>query len=74
MQVVVYNTGSNTLQPATLNGTIDMSGGAAAEYGSEGEWSGGGAGGTILIEASTITGNGVLNANGAGGGEEGLFL
>jgi hypothetical protein len=68
LKLVVYDPVSNTLQPATINGTIDMSGlngcpncGAMME--------GGGAGGTILIEASSITGTGNLTANGGNANE-----
>jgi hypothetical protein len=66
LQIVVYDPIANILTgPATINGTIDMS----AKSGScpivEGA-DGGGAGGTILIEANIISGNGFLIANGAG--------
>jgi hypothetical protein len=65
--IVVYNPTTNKVAPAVINGTIDMDGipgcgscGCALEPGA------GGAGGSILIEASTITGTGLLTANGVG--------
>jgi len=65
--IVVYNPTTNQVAPAVINGTIDMDGilgcsscGCALEPGA------GGAGGSILIEASTITGTGLLTANGVG--------
>jgi hypothetical protein len=70
--VIVYDPDTNALAPATVNGTIDMSGndGIGQPF-----WHcGGGAGGTILIEASTIDGTGTLRANGGdglGGGDGG---
>jgi hypothetical protein len=63
LEVVVYNPGSNTLQPATLNGTIDMSGSNLVGTDISNAPGGAGAGGTILIEASTIGGTGTLAAN-----------
>jgi hypothetical protein len=79
LQIVVYNPTANILSgPATINGTIDMSGlqGGCPVDGAQG----GGAGGTILIEANIISGNGFLTANGAqsaggsgGGGGGGII-
>jgi hypothetical protein len=68
LKIIVLNPSSNTLQPATINGVIDMRGALGAQAGSNGEASGCGAGGTILIESSVLFGNGVLNANGGGAG------
>jgi hypothetical protein len=62
LQVVVYNSTSDSLQSATINGTIDMGGNGGGLVGSD--TSGGGAGGTILVEASMMTGNGTLTATG----------
>lgn len=65
LQVVVLNPSSNVLGTATINGTIDMSGiRGCPQCGPLAESGGGGAGGTILIEASTISGTGLLQANG----------
>jgi hypothetical protein len=69
LMVVVYDpVGNKVTGPATVNGTIDMSGQAGCgSCGPEFEGSGGGAGGTILIEAGGITGTGLLQANGGSG-------
>ncbi len=71
LQVVVYNPTTNNLQPATINGTIDMSGSNTIVFGMDMEPGGAGAGGTILVEASTTTGSGTLMANGGNGGGAG---
>ncbi len=65
--IIVYNPDNNSLTgPATVNGTIDMSG-ANQCFDPSGD-DGGGAGGSILLEASSITGGGQLLANGGAGG------
>jgi hypothetical protein len=65
LDVVVYNPATNTVAPAVINGTIDMSGNnGCLECGPESEDGSGGAGGTLLMEASNITGTGLLQANG----------
>jgi hypothetical protein len=66
LQLVVYDPTSNVLRPAVINGNIDMSGVGGAGVGEDAEPSGAGAGGTILIEASIISGTGTLNAIGGG--------
>lgn len=68
LKIVVLNPATNTLQPATINGTIDMSGASGGPVGQVAEFSGCGSGGTILVESSTLAGSGVLNANGGGQG------
>jgi hypothetical protein len=72
--IIVYNPTTNKVAPAVINGTIDMDGlygcgscGCAYEPGA------GGAGGSILIEASTITGTGLLTANGGGWGSSSIM-
>jgi len=78
IKIVVFNPIPGVLNPATLNGTIDM-GGQIGCVGCLGTACGsGGAGGTILIEASNIAGNGVMAANGGygpggGGGGGGII-
>jgi hypothetical protein len=67
-QVVVYNPTTNNLQPATINGTIDMSGSNTIVFGMDMEPGGEGAGGTILVEASSLIGTGFLAAKGGQGG------
>lgn len=68
LKIVAYNPGTNTVQPVTINGTIDMSGlNGCPNCGQLTEGGGGGAGGTVLIEASSITGTGNLKANGGTG-------
>jgi hypothetical protein len=76
--IVVYNPTLNQVSPATVNGTIDMSGGwGCFDCGPNQESGSGGAGGGLLIEASTINGSGYLSANGGndtfygGGGSSG---
>ena len=77
LKIVVINPVSYQLAPATINGTIDMSGGHPCLY--PGSDASGGAGGTILLEASAISGNGALAANGGqfvgwgGGGGGGII-
>ena len=73
LKVVVLDPVANALVPATVDGTIDMSG--FIGFGQPYHHAGGGAGGTILIEASRINGSGTLRAEGgnayiasAGGG------
>ena len=76
LKVVVYDPVLGHLNPATVNGTIDMSGfRGCLGCGEAGEDGGVGAGGTILLEASSIAGTGWLIATGgsdnytaAGGG------
>jgi hypothetical protein len=69
LELIVYNPSGDTLLPATINGTIDMSGSEGCGLcGQDQESGGGGAGGTILIEASAINGTGVLTANGGQAG------
>jgi hypothetical protein len=65
-KLVVYNPVANQVGPATINGVIDMSGLSGASD-TEDDPNGGGAGGTILIEASSISGTGLLQANGGSG-------
>jgi hypothetical protein len=75
LKVVVFDPVANTVAPATINGTIDMSG----LFGNQNSGSfcddGGGAGGAIMIEASSVNGTGLLQANGGtaqlGGGSGG---
>jgi hypothetical protein len=76
--VVVYDPISDVLGPATIDGTIDMSGGYSC--GGSFYHNGAGAGGTILLEASEIDGTGLLRAdggqatsNGGGGGGGGII-
>ncbi len=65
--IIVYNPTLNKVQPAVINGTIDMDGFGGCEWcGPASEAGAGGSGGAILIEASTITGSGLLTANGVG--------
>jgi hypothetical protein len=73
--IIVYNPNSNTVQPTIINGTIDMDGFVGCNAcGPSGESGAGGSGGAILVEASTITGSGLLTANGIGnGGNGGAF-
>ena len=67
LHVVVFNPSTNSLGAATVNGTIDMSGNMGCQAcGPEAESGGGGAGGTIWLEASTLSGTGLLQANGGG--------
>jgi hypothetical protein len=66
--IIVYNPNSNTVEPAVINGTINMNGFAGCNgCGMNSEDGAGGAGGAILLEASTITGSGLLEANGGQG-------
>ncbi len=66
--IVVYDPISNKVAPATIDGTIDMDGfGGCGICGTDYESGAGGAGGAILVEASTITGSGLLSANGGNG-------
>jgi len=65
-KLVVYNPVANQVGPATINGVIDMSG-LSGTNDLEEDPNGGGAGGTILIEASSISGTGILQANGGSG-------
>jgi hypothetical protein len=74
LKIVCFSTISNSLEPVTINGMIDMSGDAGR--GSAYHHSGGGAGGTILLEASEVDGSGLLSATGGssstyGGGSGG---
>ena len=79
LKVVVYDPVTNQVAPATVNGTIDVSGNPGwndLDYNYD--YSGGGAGGTILIEASNLGGTGVLRADGgnatwSGGGGGGII-
>jgi hypothetical protein len=65
LNLVIYNPVTNKLAPATINGTIDMSGSPGCNMcGPQMESGSGGAGGTILIEAINISGSGLLQANG----------
>lgn len=82
LEIVAYDPGTNTVQPVTINGTINMNGlNGCPNCGQLSEGGGGGAGGTILIEASSITGTGILTANagngnsimGGGGGGGGII-
>jgi hypothetical protein len=68
LKVVVYDPVQNRLSPAVLNGTINMGGTGGGAVTPNYELSGAGAGGTILIEASAISGSGNLTANGGGQG------
>ena len=62
-KVIVYDPVGSRVAPATVNGTIDMSGlGGGVDYASD-QYSGGGSGGTILLETSALSGTGVLRAN-----------
>ena len=63
LKVVVIAPVSNRLVPATINGTIDMSGSRPCPLTD----AGGGAGGTILIETSELQGTGILRADGGNG-------
>ena len=64
LKAVVFNSASNTLAPITVNGTIDMSGAPGITMAGTGRHNGGGAGGTILVEASVLGGHGALVAAG----------
>jgi len=66
LKIVVLNGSTNVLASATVNGTIDMSG--YMGMGQSFHHAGGGAGGTVLIEADSVLGTGVLRANGGNGG------
>ncbi len=66
--LVAYDAVSNQVQPVTINGTVDMSGGKGCGTDFNGG-DAGGAGGGILIEASSVQGNGYLNANGGNDGQ-----
>jgi len=66
LKLVVLDSTSNNLSPATINGMIDMTG--SYGYGTASDHKGGGAGGTILVEASHLLGNGYLWAKGGGVG------
>jgi hypothetical protein len=71
--VIVYNPSADTVTgPATVNGMIDMSGGngSYSNFCSD-ENAGGGSGGAIFMEAESIAGNGVLQANGGNGAGDG---
>jgi hypothetical protein len=64
LTVIVYDPINNTLAgPATVNGTIDMSGSPGVSY-NNGADCGGGAGGAFCLEASSIVGTGLIQANG----------
>jgi hypothetical protein len=65
LKLVVYDPAGGMLAPATVNGTIDMSGGFGNAIVALS--AGGGAGGTILIESATVDGLGILKADGASG-------
>jgi hypothetical protein len=65
LKLVVYDPVGGTLAPSTVNGTIDMSGGEGNAM--AGHTAGGGAGGAILIESSSVDGTGALLADGARG-------
>ena len=76
LKLVVYDPIKHKVTPALINGTIDMDGNMGSLIG--GHDGGGGAGGTILIEASDISGTGVLLADGGftgqgGGGGGGII-
>jgi len=66
IKIVVVDFSTQRLAPATINGTIDMNGGDG--FGAYYSHCGGGAGGAILIEASTLSGTGTLQANGGAAG------
>ena len=72
--IVVYNPATNQVAPAVINGTIDMDGFAGCgSCGCGYEDGAGGAGGSILIEASTITGSGKLTANAGSSGSSSIM-
>jgi hypothetical protein len=77
LELIVFDPSSSRLQPATVNGTIDMSG--SSYFGSGHlifQTTGFGAGGAIWLEASQIYGTGALLAEGGsgyGGGGGGII-
>jgi hypothetical protein len=75
--LVVYNPTTNSLAPAIVDGTIDMSGNSGPNVGSNMEPSGGGSGGSLVFEASTLSGSGSFVAVGGtswgGGGGGGII-
>ncbi len=78
LKIIVYDPVANAVAPATVNGTIDMTGGAGGSDYTDDEYSGGGAGGAVYLEASTLSGTGLVQANGgaanySGGGGGGLI-
>jgi hypothetical protein len=64
LKILVYNSTDGSLKPATINGTIDMSGTNGNMYSTPLTHSSGGAGGTIFIEAASVDGVGALRADG----------
>jgi hypothetical protein len=68
LKLVVLDPVSDHLQAATLNGVIDMSGWNGCGQDAAGG-DAGGAGGTILIEAASVQGNGFLKAAGGRDGQ-----
>jgi hypothetical protein len=66
LKLVVYDPVATHVAPATINGTIDMSGNPGGNDAYE-DANGGGSGGAILIEASSISGTGLIQANGGTG-------